>query len=198
MKGFSQVKNEDFDKIFSPVVQFETIHLILALAALEDWHISGLNVCSTYLYGKLEEEIYMEQPEAFRTPGTEHKVFRLKHALYGLKQAGLAWWRTLSESMTLMGFKWLSNNVGLYIYKRPSDGALVVVIVYVNNALFCGCDTKLVAQLKAHFMHKWECRDLGNAKEFLCMHITHKGSNIYIDQCAYLEKVLEHCSMTNT
>ena len=46
--------------------------------------------------GKLDEEIYMEQPEGFHKPGTELKVFRLKRALYGLKQEGLAWWRTLS------------------------------------------------------------------------------------------------------
>ncbi|PIL33228.1 hypothetical protein GSI_04678 [Ganoderma sinense ZZ0214-1] len=104
-KGFSQVEGEDFNKIFSPVVRFETVRLIMALAALEDWHISGLDVRSAYLYGKLDEEIYLEQPEGFRIPGSEHKVFRLKCALYGLKQAGLAWWRTLSESMKLMGYK---------------------------------------------------------------------------------------------
>ena len=195
-KGFSQVESEDFDKIFSPVVRFETVRLITALATLEDWHISGLDVRSAYLYGKLDEEIYMEQPEGFRTPGTEHKVLRLKRALYGLKQAGLAWWRTLSESMTLMGFKRLSNDAGIYIYKR-SDGALVVVIVYVDDALFCGRDRKLVAELKACFMRKWECRDLGDAKEFLRMRITRKGSDIHLDQCAYLEKVLERCGMTN-
>ncbi len=60
VKGFSQVEGEDFDKIFSPVVHFETVHLITALATLENWHISGLDVCSAYLYGKLEEEIYIE------------------------------------------------------------------------------------------------------------------------------------------
>ena len=196
-KGFSQVEGEDFDKIFSPVVRFETVRLILALAALEDWHISGLDVRSAYLYGKLEEEIYMEQPEGFRKPGTEHKVFKLKRALYGLKQAGLAWWRTLSESMTLMGFKRLSNDAGIYIYKRHSDGQLVVVIVYVDDALFCGKSKKLVAELKARFMKKWECRDLGDAKEFLRMRIVRKGRSIHLDQRAYLEKVLERCGMTN-
>ena len=98
---------------------------------------------------------------------TELKVFRLKHALYGLKQAELTWWQTLSESMQLMGFKWLSNDAGLYIYKCSTDGQLVVVIIYVDNALFCGKDKKLVAQLKARFMKKWESHNLGNTKEFL-------------------------------
>jgi len=43
-KGFSQVEGMDFDQIFSPVVRFETVRLILALAALEGWYTSGLDV----------------------------------------------------------------------------------------------------------------------------------------------------------
>ena len=94
-KGFSQVEGKDFDQIFSPVVQFETVHLILALAALEGWYLSSLDVRNAYLYGELEEENYMEQPEGFHARGKERHVLRLHRALYGLKQAGLAWWRAL-------------------------------------------------------------------------------------------------------
>jgi len=54
-KGFSQVEGKDFDQIFSPVVRFETVRLILALAALEGWFLSGLDVRNAYLYGELEE-----------------------------------------------------------------------------------------------------------------------------------------------
>ena len=97
-KGFSQVEGLDFDQVFSPVVQFKTVRLMLALAALEDWYITDLNVHGAYLYGKLNEEIYMEQPEGFAAPGSECKVLRLWRALYGLKQAGLAWCCTLDES----------------------------------------------------------------------------------------------------
>ena len=62
------------------------------MAALENWTIEGLDVRNAYLYGELDEEIYMEQPEGHKTPGKEHLVFRLLKALYGLKQAGLTWW----------------------------------------------------------------------------------------------------------
>jgi hypothetical protein len=58
-KGFSQVKGMDYDQVFSPVVRFKTVYVMLALCVLEHWHIEGLNVCNTYLYGKLKEEIYM-------------------------------------------------------------------------------------------------------------------------------------------
>ena len=62
------------------------------MAALENWTISRLDVQNAFLYGDLDEEIYMEQPEGFCVQGQEHYVLRLKCALYGLKQAGLAWW----------------------------------------------------------------------------------------------------------
>ena len=44
VKGFSQVEGLDFDQVFSPVVRFETVHLMLALATLENWYITGLDV----------------------------------------------------------------------------------------------------------------------------------------------------------
>ena len=63
------------------------MRLLLASAALEDWDIEALDVKTAFLYGNLDEEIYMEQPEGFVTQGQEGKVYRLKKALYGLKQA---------------------------------------------------------------------------------------------------------------
>jgi len=77
-KGFSQIEGLDFDEIFSPVVWFESVHTILALAALEKWKIEGLDVKSAFLYGTLDEELYMEQPQGFKVLGNEHKVLRLK------------------------------------------------------------------------------------------------------------------------
>ena len=53
VKGFSQTEGLDFDQIFSPVVCFETVQCMLALATLENWHISSLDVRSAYIYGKL-------------------------------------------------------------------------------------------------------------------------------------------------
>ena len=76
-KGFSQVEGIDFDEIFSPVIRYETVRLILALGALEYWTFSAVDVKTAFLYGKLDEEIYMEQPEGFKIKGKETKVFRL-------------------------------------------------------------------------------------------------------------------------
>jgi len=77
-KGFSQIEGIDFDHIFSLVVRYESICLLLAVAALENWHIEGLDIKSAFLYGQLDEEIYMEQPEGFKIHGQEWKVLHLR------------------------------------------------------------------------------------------------------------------------
>ena len=77
VKGFSQVEEMDYDQVFSPVVRFETVRLIISMAALENWHMHGLDVRNTYLYGELDKENYMEQPEGFSVPGKTGHVLRL-------------------------------------------------------------------------------------------------------------------------
>ena len=61
------------------------MHLLFALAALENWHKTTLDIKTAFLYGQLDKEIYMEQPEGFKVKGQEFKVLRLHHAIYGLK-----------------------------------------------------------------------------------------------------------------
>ena len=71
-------------------------------------------------------------------------------------------------------------------------------LLYVDDAMFFGKNEKLVKKKKALFMAKWECRDLGDVKEFLCMCITCTRTGITIDQCGYLEKVLTRFQLTDT
>jgi len=104
-KGYSQVEGVDYSEIFSPVIRYESIHLMFALAALENWYITSLDVKTAFLYGKLNEEIYMKQPEGFTARGQGSKVMHLLRVLYSLKQAALQWWRELEAFMKTMGFQ---------------------------------------------------------------------------------------------
>ena len=153
-KGFSQVEGIDYDEIFSPVVRFETVRMMLALAALRNWHISGLDVKTAFLYGDLDEELYMEQPEGFKIPGQQNKVMCLRKAIYGLKQAALAWWRALDKSMSSLGCTRLLSDSGLFV----NEDKTIVIIVYVDDVLFLGANKKDIASLKECFMAIWECR----------------------------------------
>jgi hypothetical protein len=196
-KGFSQVEGIDFNDIFSPVVRYETVRLILALAALENWHMSSVDVKTAFLYGELDEELYMEQPEGFKIPGKEHLVLRLKRAIYGLRQAALQWWKALDKSMAKLGFKRLLSDSGIFVYKDKNGAPKVIVIVYVDDAIFLGRDMSIVRRVKDLFMKIWECRDLGDTKEFLRMRIVHGNGYITIDQQDYLRKVLERFDLIN-
>ena len=96
----------------------------------------GVDVCTAYLYGKLDEEIYMHQPEGFIARGQESKVIKLQRALYGLKQAGLAWWKELTQSMKTLGFSCLNSDTGIYVCQEGTE--IIIVVVYVDDAMFLG------------------------------------------------------------
>ena len=70
----------------------KTIRLVVALAAQRGWSIYQLDVKSAFLYGDLNEEVFMEQSCRYVQKGHEQKVYKLKKALYGLKQAPRAWY----------------------------------------------------------------------------------------------------------
>jgi hypothetical protein len=89
--GYSQEYGIDYEETFSPVVRFETIRVVLSLAAQQGWEIYQFDVKSVFLNGPLQEEVYVSQPPGFEVEGQEHKVYRLHKALYGLKQAPKAW-----------------------------------------------------------------------------------------------------------
>ena len=75
----------DFDEIFSPVIKMSSTQVMLGLTASLDLELEQLDVKTAFLYGDLEEEIYMDQPEEFEKIGKEHMICKLKKSLSGLK-----------------------------------------------------------------------------------------------------------------
>ena len=135
----------------------------------------------------------MLQPEGFVEKGNERLVWRLKHALYGLKQAALAWWKELEVSMKQIGFICLHSDAGIFIHTCCE----VLCITYVDDYIFAGKDLSMIMKIKQQFMKKWECRDLGEAKEFLKMRIRREGHKIILDQQDYLDKIVMHFNLQN-
>lgn len=91
MKGYAQKEGIDYDEVFAPVARWDTIRILLAVAAQRGWKVYQLDVKSTFLYGELKEVVYVDQLEGFIKRGEEDKVYQLKKALYGLNQAPRAW-----------------------------------------------------------------------------------------------------------
>jgi hypothetical protein len=74
-------------KTFTPVSKKDSLRIIMAIVAHYDLELHQMDVKTAFLNGDLEEEVYMDQPEGFATPGKESLVCKLKKSLYGLKQA---------------------------------------------------------------------------------------------------------------
>ncbi|KAI1007147.1 hypothetical protein K3495_g1070 [Podosphaera aphanis] len=77
-KGFSQVQGLDFDETFAPVVRFDSLWLLLAIAAHKYWRPRQLDIKTAFLYGILHEEIFMELPDGYRK---ENHVARLNRCI---------------------------------------------------------------------------------------------------------------------
>jgi len=91
--------------------------------------------------------------------------------------------------MEQLGFTSLSSDAGIFLYKNKES--FVIVVIYVDDKIFCRPSKTLAYKMKEEFMKIWETRNLGEVTEFLYMRITRNGSSIYLDQSAYLETVLQ-------
>jgi Reverse transcriptase (RNA-dependent DNA polymerase) len=115
-KGFMQIPSIDYNETFSPITHFESLRLLLALAALEDWEIHQMDIKLVFLNSMLNKEIYMEQPQGFNITRQENKVCCLKKVIYGLKQASYAWNQQFHGVLIKLGFTWTHTNAGIYVY----------------------------------------------------------------------------------
>ena len=87
-QGFSQVEGIDYEDIYSPTIRMTTIQLILALAPKYDLMLRMVDVKGTYLNGKLDDTVYMQQPKGFIKKGEENLVCKLNKSIDRLKQSG--------------------------------------------------------------------------------------------------------------
>ncbi|GKA80015.1 retrovirus-related pol polyprotein from transposon TNT 1-94, partial [Tanacetum coccineum] len=96
-QGHRQEEGIDYDEVFAPVARIEAIRLFLAFASYMGFMVYQMDVKSAFLYGEIDEEVYVTQPKGFEDPFYPKHVYRVVKALYGLHQAPRAWsmWMTL-------------------------------------------------------------------------------------------------------
>ncbi|GJS61514.1 putative ribonuclease H-like domain-containing protein [Tanacetum coccineum] len=75
-QGYTQEEGIDYDEVFSPVARIEAIRLFLAYALFKYFVVYQMDVKSAFLYGKIEEEVYVCQPPVFEDPEFPDKVYK--------------------------------------------------------------------------------------------------------------------------
>nr|GEV38366.1 hypothetical protein [Tanacetum cinerariifolium] len=135
LDGYAQKEGVDFEESFTPVARLEAVRLFITYAAHKSFTVYQMDIKTTFLYGPLKEEVYVNQPDGFVYPYHPDKVYRLKKALYGLKQAPRAWYDELSNFLVSKGFSKGSIDPTLFITKHREDTLLVQIYVY--DIIFC-------------------------------------------------------------
>ena len=189
-KGYAQVEGIDYEETFSPVARFETIRVVLALAAQWKLQVFQLDVKSAFLNGDLQEEVYVDQPQGFTKKGEEHKVFKLHKALYGLKQAPRAWYGKIDSFFAQNNFTRSENEPTLYV-KRRDESEFLIVCLYVDDIIYLSSSSSMLTEFKESMMQQFEMTDLGRLKYFLGLEISQDESGIFMSQKKYATELLK-------
>ncbi|GJT01172.1 putative ribonuclease H-like domain-containing protein [Tanacetum coccineum] len=164
-QGYRQEEGVDYDEVFAPVARIEAIRLFLAHASYMDFTVYQMDVKSAFLYGTIEEEVYVSQPPGFVDPEFPNKVYKVEKALYGLHQAPRAWYETLLTYLLENGFRRGTMDKTLFIKKIKND--ILLVQVYVDDIIF------------------------GSTKKSLSLQVEQRKDGIFLSQDKYVYDILK-------
>ncbi|GJR92731.1 putative ribonuclease H-like domain-containing protein [Tanacetum coccineum] len=155
--GYTQEEGIDYDEVFAPVARIEAIRLFLAYALFKDFVVYQMDVKSTFMYGKIEEEVYVCQSPRFEDPEFPDRVYKVEKALYGLHQAPRACQdKYVDEILKKFGFLTVkttstpmetskplfkdveAEDVDVYLY-RSMIGLLMYLIASKPDIMFVVC-----------------------------------------------------------
>ena len=160
--GNTQKQGVDFDRVFATVVKTSTIRLVLIIAAARDYNTSSIDIRQAYLQSHLvNQDLYMRPPPDVH-PFDKHGrplVCKLLRSLYGLKQAGREWAILFSSFLTTWGMTRSAIDPCLYTYER--DGAILWVLVYVDDALIVDNNAALRARFVKDLSARFPTEDKG-------------------------------------
>nr|GEY94233.1 hypothetical protein [Tanacetum cinerariifolium] len=81
-QGYTQEERIDYDEVFAHVARIKVIRLFLAYASFKDFMVYQMDIKSAFLYGKIEEEVYVCQPPGFKDPDFPDRVYKKKDGIF--------------------------------------------------------------------------------------------------------------------
>nr|QHA33696.1 Gag-Pol polyprotein [Atrato Retro-like virus] len=193
-QGHVQKYGIDYDEVFAPVTRHLTLRTLLTIAGRDNLVLKQLDIKTAYLYGDIEEEVYMKQPPGYVISGKESHVCRLRRSIYGLKQSARCWNKKLSGVLQKMGFT--ANSADPCLFIRIGNNRKVYLLVYVDDILIGSADEKeikrIYEELQGHFEISW----LGDPKYFLGLEITKDKESVYhLSAKTSIQKLIESVGM---
>ncbi|GJR10945.1 putative ribonuclease H-like domain-containing protein [Tanacetum coccineum] len=164
-QGHRQEEGIDYDEVFAPVARIEAIRIFLAFVSYMEFIVYQMDVKSAFLYGKIDEEVYVSQPPGFIDPKYPKKVYKVVKALYGLHQAPRASYATLSTFLLKNGYKRRTIDKTLFIKKYKHD--IMLVQVYVDDIIFGSTKRSWCGKFEALMKSRFQMSSMGELTFFL-------------------------------
>ncbi|GKD18336.1 reverse transcriptase domain-containing protein [Tanacetum coccineum] len=152
--------------------------LFLAFASFMGFIVYQMDVKSAFLYGTIDEEVYVSQPPGFVDPDHPKKVYKVVKALYGLHQAPRAWYATLSTFLEKHGYKRGTIDKTLFIKKDKKD--IMLVQVYVDDILFGSTRKSWCDEFEALMNGKFQMSSMGELIFFLGLQVKQSQTGLFI------------------
>ncbi|GJR41628.1 putative ribonuclease H-like domain-containing protein [Tanacetum coccineum] len=188
-QGHRQEEGIDYDEVFAPVARIEAIRLFLAFASFMGFIVYQMDVKSAFLYGTIDEEVYVSQPPGFVDPDHPKKVYKVVKALYGLHQAPRAWYATLSTFLEKHGYRRGTIDKTLFIKKDKKD--IMLVQVYVDDIIFGSTRKSWCDEFEALMKGRFQMSSMGELIFFLGLQVKQKTDGIFISQDKYVADMLK-------
>ncbi|GKC17218.1 putative ribonuclease H-like domain-containing protein, partial [Tanacetum coccineum] len=188
-QGYKQEEGIDYDEVFAPVARIEAIRLFLAYASFMNFLVYQMDVKSAFLYGTIEEEVYVSQPPGFVDPEFPEKVYKVEKALYGLHQAPRAWYETLSTYLLNNGFH--RGQIDKTLFIKRVKGDILLVQVYVDDIIFGSTRKSLCTDFEQMMHKRFQMSSMGELTFFLGLQVKQKDDGIFISQDKYVGEILK-------
>lgn len=193
IRGFTQEYGIDYNETFSPVVKFTSIRTILAIAAARNLKLKQFDVKTAFLYGTLNEEIYMCQPKGFNDESG--RVCKLIKSLYGLKQASRCWNEKFSNFIKKFNFK--QSEVDPCVFIQITSKCETYLAIYIDDGLIASNNNESIASIIEYLQKEFEIK-VFEAECYLGLQIERRSNGaIFLHQENYAKKVLARFSMEN-
>ena len=170
-QGFSQVEGLDYNKTFPPTIKFTTIRLMIALACRYNLKLCHIDIKGMYLNGKLEDNVYMCQPEGFTAKGEEHLVCKLYKSMYGLKQLGRIWHQTLKQGLEKLGFT--AGEANSTIFFRFQGNSIKIAGWHIDDRLLAANSSTSMEKMVEDIGGSFDIQELGKPERLMGIRIKH-------------------------
>lgn len=187
--GYKQLEGIDFSSTWAGVVKPASFRMLFAISAERGLGIEQLDIVTAFLYGFLDEAIYIKQPEGFiEDPSL---VCLLKKALYGLKQSPRVWYGVIHDFLKNLGFSTSNQDHSVFI----SSDKQTFICVYVDDLLIFGKDKKFIATIKEALHKRFKMTDLGSVSHYLGLSVKSELGRVILNQSTYINKILKRFDM---